>query len=454
MRVNLSVAAPICYLAIFLVSFGVRVSLDAPGISPDGWMYLRMAENISLNGCYSESPPADAPCIPYWGPKQPGYPVFIAVIKAFSNSLVGIVIFQSLLVSAAITYTICCAVPFFRNLAGATLAGFVLALSPLTVPYSDWLLTETLAVAASLWVVAECLRSLATRRFRTAHISFAILIAVFIRWDLIWLFLPITIVAYTLLDLRSAIYKLVGVLCVVSVPILLLILKAVVAGLPPVPRLLSASDDQVPPGIVAFWKATAVSVRAARGLVWPVWGRNYDAIEKRFHDGSVSKRVDREGLGSALKALSKVPNGQPVPNHVDESFALLARDFTSNNPYYARFIIPVERAIAIWTEADRVSSMTNYGAVAPHITLYWLSLLSLTLAAVAFFRSQTLELAFITGILMFIFCRTGFLVSLGALETRYLVPFFPLMELASALFLTRFFIRRGDKGNHRPSELA
>ena len=53
---------------------------------------------------------------------------------------------------------------------------------------------------------------------------------------------------------------------------------------------------------------------------------------------------------------------------------------------------------------------------------------------------------FCIAIVAFVLSRTLFLAALTALETRYLVPFLPLLELSSGLFLARLVVTRAHSG--------
>ena len=241
------------FAIIVMVAFFVRVGVDAPIVSPDGKQYLRIAENVLNNGCYSSSPPAASICKPTWGYQPPGYPTFIVLVKVFfGDSLEVIIIIQSLLYSLALSYALFSAAPLFRSYVALLVTGIVLAISPFTTPWSYWVLTETLASAASLWVGAECLRSLSNRRFRTVPLALALTTAALLRWDLFWLLVPVIVVGVYLLDFREMAFKLAVLGLTVSIPFFLLMVRAVVVGLPAIPINIDASEAGLPPGIPSF----------------------------------------------------------------------------------------------------------------------------------------------------------------------------------------------------------
>src|SRR5471030_1939667 len=125
--------------------------------TPDSSTYLTVAENIWSNLCVSRSDPASAACKPHWGGNQlPGYPAFIALAwRIGGKSLSAILVGQSIAASLAIGWLVHAVLAFTRRRDMAFAAGLVLALSPLEIGYARALLTEALAMATTIWVLAE-----------------------------------------------------------------------------------------------------------------------------------------------------------------------------------------------------------------------------------------------------------------------------------------------------------
>lgn len=433
------------YISGFLSAFVFRVVLNQPTVTPDGELYMRIADNVVLNGCYSDSPPAQALCSPTWANQPPGYPLFIAVVKVlFGDTPQHIVVAQSFLYALAIVYVLFSARLVFRGSNGWLIAvGLLLALSPLTAPWSQWVLTETLAAAATLWVAAECLRSLAIGKCRTPHIALALIAAVLVRWDMIWLILPVALVAWHLHGVRAMFYRLGILLGVVAVPILLLVMRAVAVGLPPVPSALNASADELPPGVVSFWKTSATRQTATSTLLWNVWNRRYGIIETTFDYSSVSRKADTTRLRSTLHALSSVPDGHPVPPEIDKSFATIADEFAHENPAYYQLVVLFERAVYIWRGKDTINHSGWHTDREQLVRVYRAGLLGLVLLAPVIFWRSGPERVFSGGVALFVLSRTLFLVSVTALEIRYVTPAIPAMELAAALLVRK--VASGDK---------
>jgi len=435
----------LCYVMVFLSSFVFRVALNQPTVTADGRLYMKIADNVVLNGCYSDSPPAGALCKPTWGNQPPGYPLFIAFVKVFFGATPRqIVVSQSFLYAVAVLYVLISVRLLFGTLNGWFLpTSLFLSISPLTLFWSQWILTETLAAAAVLWVAAESLRSLAARKLRTTIIAIALSAALMLRWDMIWLAFPVAIVAWHLYGLKQMLPKLAVIFGVIAIPVVLLIVRALALGLPLIPATLNASPEELPPGIVKFWKVTATKQTATTAVLWNVWNRQYANIESSFDYSSVSSDVNSAHLRSTLLALSALPNGSAVPHEIDQSFAEIAGE-VERAKWYTRFVVLIERTVYMWTERDYVFNSGWFSDQEQYLRIYRIALLVVTFAAPFLFTRDTPEQIVSIAITLFVVSRTLFLVILNALEVRYVTPSIPLMELVFALLIMKL-IQVGSK---------
>jgi hypothetical protein len=429
------------YAITFLIAFTVRVGFYEPKVTPDGQLYLRIADNVAANHCYSESPPGDGLCNPSWGNQPPGYPFFIAVVKTVSaGTPQAVVVAQSLVYALSIVYVLISVRRGFRYPRGwMVAAALVLALSPLTVSWSHWILGETLGGAATLGVIAECINSLAGRRFRTGPLSLAVVAAVMMRWDLIWLLAPVCLVAWQLRGAPRFWVRPGVVVASASVAILLLMARAVLVGLPAVPSMLSGGPDELPPGIVGFWRVAATGQNATSGLLWKVWNQQYAAIGDTFDYDSISRRVDAAAVGSALRELSQVPNGRPVPKAIDDQFAMIAGDALHRSKGWYWPVVWFDRIVMIWSADDTIYASGWSPGYEPFLRAYRIVLMGLLLIAIGFFPAGSSERTLAVGVFLFVFTRTIFLVAVNALETRYLIPVIPVMELVATMFISRLW---------------
>jgi hypothetical protein len=224
-----------------------------------------------------------------------------------------------------------------------------------------------------------------------------------------------------------------------TIAILLLMARAVIVGLPAVPSMLTGGPDELPPGVVAFWRIAATGPNATSGLLWKVWNQQYATIATTFDYGSISRRVDQTALSAALRELSVVPDGRPVPKPVDELFTTMADEILHRSQGWHWPTVWLERIVTIWTADDTLHSSGWTTSHEAFLRPYRIVLLGLLLIAIPFFPAASAERALAVGVFLFVFTRTIFLVAVTALEIRYLTPVIPAMELVAALFVARLW---------------
>src|SRR6516162_2910547 len=89
--------------AIIVCGLAFHAMIYEPILNPDSALYIKLADNLRSNWCYSGSDPVQAQCRPTWAYQPPGYPIFIAVAGIFlPNSVVAIVAGQVLVFLAAV----------------------------------------------------------------------------------------------------------------------------------------------------------------------------------------------------------------------------------------------------------------------------------------------------------------------------------------------------------------
>jgi glycosyltransferase involved in cell wall biosynthesis len=426
------------YLLCLGSAFLLRASLNTPTVTPDGELYLRVAENLVRNGCYSDSLPSTRDCTPTWANQPPGYPLFLAALKALIPATPTLIVLaQSTAYAIAVAYCVY-SVNGAVHLSGGSLLvlGLLLSVSPLTLSWSQWVLTETLAAAATLWVAAECLRSVTTAQFRTKQLGFAVACALLLRWDLIWLAAPVALVAWSLRPNGGIVRHVAFVLALTTLPILLLSMRAVAVGLPPLPGYMDVPSEEIPPGILKFWEATAVKQTAASTFLWKVWERQYAGIDQGF-DYAAIVSVAPEQLRASLHEVAKLPTDAPVPKEIDDAFARMAEQLASRSTLDYWTEVGCRRALSLWGAQDTITLSGWFRDHEPYLRPYRLSLLAVVLLAPFAFHTGSALRLFSAGILLFVLGRTAMLIWLTAVETRYLTPFFPVMELITFLVFLR-----------------
>jgi hypothetical protein len=423
---------------IFLVAVIIRVGAGDPKVTPDGQQYRRIADNILLHGCYSDSPPQLGECRPTWSNQPPGYPAFVAVAKLFGAGSPGaLVLVQSVVFGAAAAYLFLSGWIALPSRWWAVAVALMCAASPLTAGWSRWILTETLGASATLWVIAECIRSLSEQRLRTVWLALAVACGLMIRWDLVWLVFPVLLVAFRLRRSPGTQLQAGLVLAAVAFPVALLIARAALVGLPLIPGAHNVGPDQDPPGVTTFWKVASTTQSATSELMYRIWSREYSAIAQTFDHDSITPRIDPATLRPVLEVLSAVPDGQPVPPEIDIKFASLAAAAVAEAGVWYWPEIWSARAIAIWSRQDVLTRSGWPTDREPLIQPYRLTLLTLVIVAPFFAARTSWQRTLAGGILVLVLARTMFLVILNGLETRYLTPMIPAMEIVAVLLVCR-----------------
>jgi hypothetical protein len=421
---------------LLIASLGVlKVHLSSPKITPDSKLFLAVADNVRLNGCLAYSDPQGEQCEPAWGSQPPGYSFFLAALRAFTLDPRAVIAAQVFVFTGAALW-LSVSAPYKG---GLELLGRVVLLlaSPLTLAWGRWMLTETLATAASIGAFAVFSRALHANKASLTSLTAVLVAAMLIRWDQIWMLLPAVALLGLIESPREALRRALVLISIALVPYAALSVRAIAQGLPPVPT--NTVDLDLPPGILNFWRSTALDQRATTGLIWPSWSGEYHKVRELALE-SVSGYIPRSELVALINQLSMTERGSPFPLKLDQGFDRLATRFTSEHLIYARVAVPLLRIMRIWTWPDKQffsgweglsTSQSEQWRTAYRITLLFIAGLPL----LGVFGPQLRRLSAL--LFLYVIGRTCFLVSsnLTMLETRYLVEFFSVMEFLAALVL-------------------
>jgi hypothetical protein len=419
--------AALSLVCLFVLILGVRLSFPGPITEPDSDYYSKVAQNLVKHHCYGWV--HGETCTPVWGNQPPGYPMFLAALQALGlQSLYYAVLAQTVIFAIAATYALWAAYTWHKSLATLLISGAILALSPVTIAWPRWVMTETLAGAAALWVFAEIFRSLALRRLRILRLSLALAAAILVRWDQIWLLIP---AAACVIIYRAS----QSIQCVPSnrdhelrsrLLVFFMVLRAVILGLP----LLPSVEEDLTNGARDFWWVAAKNQSFTNSFTWPIEDKTYENVASQFDYSSVAPGFDTSRLRALLNRISTLPAGAALPQKLDAELAELARNPSSEA--WSHLYLVAYRAMAIWTqweflyESGWKTSNKPIG-VENFARAYRIALLILVAALLFFLRGERL---FMLGSLFsYVGLRTFFFASLGLLETRFLVPMFPSMEL-------------------------
>jgi hypothetical protein len=418
-------------LCLFLLILGVRLSFPGPATEPDSDYYSKLGHNLVTHHCYGRVDEETGACSPVWGNQPPGYPMFLGALQALGLRDLNYAVFiQTALFAIAATYALWAAYAWHKSLATLLISGAVLALSPVTIAWPRWVLTETLAGAATLWIFAEIFRSLALQRLRILQLSLAASAAILVRWDQIWLLVPAAGCA-VYLDYRKPlnVCRQIGIMgFVAGLSIFVMVLRAAIVGLPLFPSV--ANDTYLPKGVMDFWRVAAKNQSFTATFVFPITDQKYKHMASQFDYSSIAPGFDTPRFRAVLHKISALPSDTALPRKLDADLAELARN--PSPKAWSRLRLLAYRAMAIWCQWDDFyksgwEDVNDPNRVENFARAYRAAPLMLAAALLFFLRGERL---FILGALIsYVAVRTCFLASLSLLETRFLVPMLPVIEL-------------------------
>lgn len=426
----------------FVLALAVRGAFVAlrPSEGGDWILYRNVAENI-LRGCgVAVTIPGVGDCVAHFGGNQlPLYPAFAAAIWAVSgHSNLAIMMAQSLVAAVSIAY---CTYAVGRSTGSRTamaLAGPILAVSPLTVVFAGKLLTETLALAAVQWTLAEMLLSLHDRRVRVVPLAAAIAASAWVRMDGVLLLGLLPILAWPIAARGSGQVVRAAIPClavtgIVAASCLAWSARNVSVGLPVLPRPWVKTDGTYWAQGYTRWVTTWAVGQVERGDAL-----YYDLRDPRYELSPAAFRSPQE-RADVLRWVAEVraTPGTTIPAHVDARFAALARDreaaMTAGDKL-ARFGGRL-RAVSgrwFWPWAHGVGDGRNWNTASD---LYRFGLVVTALMALLWgSRRRNLVLAVPAGAaLAYLVLRAVFFAATANTELRYMVEVAPLFEMTAAL---------------------
>ena len=228
----------------------------------------------------------------------------------------------------------------------AFFVGLVMALSPLQVAWPRLALTETLALATTMWVMTELVLSMAEQRLRIWTTAIALAAAVFVRYDGALLCLPVVFCAFAIHRPKQALLRGGAIALILALPALAWAARSADAGLGYYPPGWSYSvGSTANSGFVAWARTWSTHEYDFQKWDYTVSGRRYSdiRIDDRAFDSN-EERVRVDGLLSELASF----DSKPFPRHVNAAFAALAAERRDRNPLRHWVWNPLRRAANMW----------------------------------------------------------------------------------------------------------
>lgn len=454
-------------IVVGLLAFVARavVAVSWPQFGGDWANYRTVALNILWHGCVSMSEPASGDCVPHWGGNQlPGFPLFLAGVWAlFPDKWTPIALMQSLLCAVAIGY-LAWSLQTWIERRFALISSLVVALSPLTVGWTRFGLPDAVALAASIWTLAELVRSLAEQRLRVVSIGLAATVAIYFRYDSALLAVPIAVTGFWLHSPIEAIRRGSVILAMVLVAFGGWGLRSHAVGLGHLPNFYFVPHGGTFPVGFFHWN-TLWSRSEYEGPLWgySIYTREYSRIQVPDH--AFRSESERKRVVALLAELAQF-DGQAFPTSIDREFAALAAERRAAEPFLETTGRYVLRAVTPWWNPRNSSGwpvslgygvgsvidgdLVNIAFQNPGVALvkvgtavYRLMLIVVVavLAVLAISRRLGAARPLVLAAIALAVAKTSFMAASFFLESRYLTGVVPFLEVTAVAGIGAWFAK-------------
>ena len=435
-------------------------------------VYETFAENI-LRGCgLSHSDPNSNQCELTSAGYFPGYPAFIAFIwMVFGKSVHAVLLVQLACYLMALYWLMVAVMRLTSSNRVMLFTGLVFALSPLQVGWFRYVLTEPLAIATSIWFLAELIISVADRKLRSVHLALALSASIYIRPDTIFMAISVPFVLYYIYGVKNALRHALVFMLLTAIPVSGWLARNIVIGHAPLSMVTEAAPKA--PGYF-FWLNTWVINEYERADAnFPVWRAEYSKIS--LHHSKYVSDDERKTAQSLIQELS-VMDGKPFPKDIDMKFSELASLKIQNQNHFIPYAIFVQRAgwllfnpFSSWGlplemkginksslkdamvefDLNRTMSLLNgykliiAGKIANFVYRLIIFIGFTLIVCHAFFGRDATRTTFfssavkglVAGVAAFVVTRLVFFAYLGGLESRLLVQVVPWVEFCVVFWL-------------------
>ena len=457
------------YFAIAVITMApcLFFVLTMPESGGDGIVYILVANNI-LNGCgVSMSEVGVQECIPHFGGNQgPGYPAFIALVWSLSErSDLAVRLVQTVLYVISVVYLVDGLYRYTSSSKQALIIGLVLAISPLTVAWPRFILGETLALAGTLWVFAELLKSIHNNKLRLIPIGLALIMVTFIRLDAILLVVPISLAAFMIHNPTEGIKRILIIGLILALPWSGWLARNYLVGLDNIFKPVIAEQYEKTPGIFNWTSTWSTTQYSSNAVHYPVFTLAYDEI--KIDKEAYSSSGEMETVLALLKELKNFKN-KPFPKYIDNRFAELAKNRKTQDPFKSFFIVPLKRITNFWLNfnagygwpslGNQISAQDRLSLASASVVEKLQLIKSYPLVVTGRIITQTWKLLLYLGfgisiclvlinsasrykklmvlILSFVLVRSYLAGYLNIVEARYSIMQMPVLELFVVLVLT------------------
>src|SRR5262249_38841015 len=147
----------------------------------------------------------------------------------------------------------------------------------------------------------------------------------------------------------------------------------------------------------------------------------------RFDYSSIAPGFDTAGLHTVIQRVSALPPDQELPQQLDAELAHLARSPTS--AAWSHIHLLAYRVMVMWTQWDSFFESGWKTSQESNGSEYFVRPYRITLAILAAALSRGEQLFIVECLWLYVIVRICFFAYNAILETRYLMPMLPSIEL-------------------------
>ena len=247
-----------------------------------------------------------------------------------------------------------CLVRFFQvvqkilHLNQNSIVFILLCLSPLSIGWSRFVLTECLSISISILLFSELLLCNYKKKLKIYRLTLIFLLGFFLRYDFLLWSIPILFICYNSLDFYQTIKK--GLICLSIFGLLVSLwsYRNLSQGLSLIPGgefnsqyITLEENQQSYKGYLKWVETWSWHNYMYAPAVYPLSNNNYKNLlisDVAFEDSNEKAKVTK--LIDQLKQI----NGEKYPKYIDAKFFNLAKQRARSNPIREYLILPIKRS--------------------------------------------------------------------------------------------------------------